>query len=210
MLQLYYEDDDDIECGIDEAGAGCLAGRLFTACVILPKKIDPEIDPDNLCEKIKDSKKLSKKLRTKLFDFITNKLALDYSIVYIEPEEIDEINILQARLKSYTMSIDKLNIQPNFILVDGPHFNKYYDKDNNYVNHLCVIEGDTKYLNIAAASILAKVSKDNYMETIHKEYPMYGWDKNSGYGTKLHHSAICNHGISIYHRKSYGICKKYA
>ena len=90
MLQLYYEDDDDIECGIDEAGAGCLAGRLFTACVILPKKIDPDMDPDNLCEKIKDSKKLSKKLRTKLFDFITNKLAIDYSIVYIEPEEIDE------------------------------------------------------------------------------------------------------------------------
>ena len=209
MLQLYYENDDNIECGIDEAGAGCLAGRLFTACVILPKKIDSSIDPDNLCAKIKDSKKLSKKLRTKLYDFITTKLALDYSIVYIEPEEIDKINILRARLKSYTMAVNELKIKPNLILVDGPYFNTYYDSFDHIIKHHCIIEGDSKYLSIAAASILAKVSKDNYMGTIHKEYPMYNWDKNSGYGTKLHHSAILNHGISIYHRKTYGICKNY-
>ena len=194
--------DDCIEVGIDEVGRGCMFGRVYTACVIWP--IDYEYDENFI---IKDSKKLSKKERERLYYYIVNN-AIDWNVNFIENDEIDKINILQATMKSMHQNIDKLNIDVDHILVDGTIFYKYKDKE-----HTCVVKGDDKYYSIAAASILAKVEHDWYIEKLCKENNQlnenYDLLNNMGYGTKKHMEGIKKNGISIYHRKSFGICKQF-
>lgn len=204
-----YQNENKVEVGIDEAGRGCLFGRVYIAGVILPHNID------ELCEEqgiiIKDSKKMSKKNKIKSKEFI-EKNALDYTVVFKENDFIDEVNILQATLIGMHDVVNKLQIIPDKILVDGDKFNRYYDKNGNEIEHQCVIEGDNIYMSIAAASILAKTYKDLYIEDIVNQYPdldKYDLLNNSGYGTKNHLEAIKLHGISKYHRKTFGICKLY-
>lgn len=194
--------DDCIEVGIDEVGRGCMFGRVYTACVIWP--IDYEYDENFI---IKDSKKLSKKERERLYYYIVNN-AIDWNVSFIENDEIDKINILQATMKSMHQNIDKLNIDVDHILVDGTIFYKYKDKE-----HTCVVKGDDKYYSIAAASILAKVEHDWYIEKLCEENNQlnenYDLLNNMGYGTKKHMEGIKKNGISIFHRKSFGICKQF-
>ena len=161
---------------------------------------------DEWCREINDSKKISEKKRLLLRDYIIEN-AIDYAILYIHRKEIDRINMRQSRLKAYNKIIDKLNVMPEKILMDGDIFDAYFDKNNEYVLHNCIIGGDSKYQSIAAASILAKCERDDYMKYIHELYPNYGWDNNSGYGTGQHMRAIQQYGLTPYHRRSYGICK---
>ncbi|MEH6406691.1 MAG: ribonuclease HII [Leeuwenhoekiella sp.] len=178
-----------VECGTDEAGRGCLAGPVTAAAVILPD------DFDNIL--INDSKLLSHKSRELLRPIIESG-AIAYGIAHIFPEEIDNINILNASIKAMHLAIDQLNTRPQHILVDGNRF-------KNYTNctHSCIIKGDSKFLSIAAASILAKTERDIFMRKLNDEYPMYNWKQNKGYPTKEHRDAIKKHGISPYHRKSF-------
>ena len=206
-----------IEAGIDEAGRGCLAGPVVAAVVILPDKF-----PDDTYKQIRDSKKLSEKKREMLFNYIT-KHASDYAIASSTPAEIDEHNILQATFNTMHKAIHKLSFIPELLLVDGNGFRPFKidsaknkggkDDDNIYVEHRCVKGGDNEYLAIAAASILAKVSRDRYMKALCKANPeldqKYGWIKNKAYGTKQHRKGIEEHGITEHHRKSFGICKTY-
>jgi ribonuclease HII len=178
-----------IECGTDEAGRGCLAGPVTAAAVILPELFVNEI--------LNDSKQLTLLKRNQLREVILQE-ATAYGIAHIMMEEIDEINILQASIKAMHKSIKQLQPQPEFILVDGNKFNHY-----SKVAHQCIVKGDTKYLSIAAASVLAKTERDAFMEKIHEEFPMYNWIKNKGYPTKEHRAAIRKHGITKYHRKSF-------
>jgi ribonuclease HII len=199
-LLPYYE-KDKLEVGIDEAGVGPLAGPLVVAAVIWPQDLD-----DDFSKQINDSKKISHKNRILLRDYIIEN-AIDYSIIYVHRKEIDKYNMRQSRLKAYHKVLDKLSVIPEKILMDGDIFNPYFDKNMDHVCHNCIIEGDNKYQSIAAASILAKCERDDYMEYIHNIYPQYGWNKNSGYGTGQHMRAIQEYGITPYHRRSYGICK---
>jgi len=177
------------ECGTDEAGRGCLAGPVTAAAVILPDDISPEI--------INDSKQLSAKQRTEMAEFIKNK-ALAYGIAHVHPEKIDQINILQASILAMHQAIDQLAMLPKFILVDGNKF-KPYQK----IPYECIIKGDAKYLNIAAASILAKKARDEYMLKLHNDFPQYNWGQNKGYPTQEHIKAIEKHGKNQFHRKSF-------
>ena len=177
------------ECGIDEAGRGCLAGPVTAAAVILPDDISPEI--------INDSKQLSAKQRTQMAKFIKQH-AIAYGIAHITPEKIDEINILQASILAMHLAIDQLNRRPKFIIVDGNKF-KPYQK----IPHKCIVKGDAKYLNIAAASILAKKARDDYMLQLHDDFPQYNWKQNKGYPTQQHIKAIDEHGKNPYHRMSF-------
>ena len=179
------------ECGTDEAGRGCLAGPVTAAAVILPDDISAEI--------INDSKQLSAKQRTQMAEFIKSN-AITYGIAHVMPEKIDEINILQASILAMHLAIDQLNSKPKFIIVDGNKF-KPYQK----IPHKCIIKGDAKYLNIAAASILAKKARDDYMLQIHDDFPQYNWQQNKGYPTQQHIKAIDEHGKNHYHRKSFQI-----
>ena len=203
-----YQDFYKIELGIDEAGRGCLFGDLFVAGTILPKNIHELIDEHKVT--IKDSKKMSKKKRIISQEFI-KKYALDYYICQITSNTIDEKNILNATLDGMHNVVKNMNIKPDKILVDGNKFNTYYDENNNIIEHECVIGGDDSYLNIAAASILAKTAKDEYIENMvnnHPELEKYGLLTNSGYGTKKHIEAIKEFGITDWHRKTYSICDK--
>ena len=177
------------ECGTDEAGRGCLAGPVTAAAVILPKSFRNKV--------INDSKKLLAPDRKKLRKIIEKK-AVCYSVQHVFMEEIDEINILNASILAMHKCIDKLNTRPEFIVVDGNRF-----KDYPEIPHECIIKGDGKYLNIAAASILAKTYRDEYMKRIHDEYPMYNWKQNKGYPTIEHREAIKEYGTTKYHRKSF-------
>ena len=177
------------ECGTDEAGRGCLAGPVTAAAVILPKAFRNKI--------INDSKKLLAPDRSKLRKII-EKRAVCYSVQHVFMEQIDEINILNASILAMHKCIDKLNTRPEFIVVDGNRF-----KDYPEIPHECIIKGDGKYLNIAAASILAKTYRDEYMTRIHEEYPMYNWKQNKGYPTIEHREAIIKYGTTKYHRKSF-------
>ncbi len=197
--------DDKIEVGIDESSIGALIGDLFTSAVILPKKC-PENKDIKLWNMINDSKKLNKKKRELLEEFI-KEVAIDYSIVTIDNNRIDEINILEARKESYHKAIKQLKKKPEFILIDGTAFNDYYDEKGEKIEHECIKKGDTKFKSIAAASILAKTAKDKWILEISKKYPEYCLDKNSGYPTKYHKNAIEKYGITPLHRKTYGICK---
>ena len=187
LKQLYSL--SKIECGTDEAGRGCLAGPVTAAAVILLP------DFDNL--RLNDSKQLSEKRRTELKPIIEGE-SLTFGVHHIYEDEIDTINILNASIKAMHFSIAQLNPQPEFIIVDGNRFKAYND-----IPHQTIIKGDSKYLSIAAASVLAKTYRDAYMEKIHDEFPMYNWKQNKGYPTKEHRAAIKKYGITKYHRKSF-------
>ena len=183
----------EFEVGIDEAGRGCIAGPLTASAVILPKGFNNKY--------LDDSKKLSEKKRLDLKKII-EKEALDYSVFFINAKTIDKINILKSTFKAMHGALDNLKIHPNFILVDGNKFIQYKD-----IPHKCIIKGDGKYQNIAAASILAKTYRDEYMKKLHSKYPEFGWNTNKGYGTKFHMDMINKHGKTDFHRKSFKIKK---
>lgn len=178
-----------IECGTDEAGRGCLAGPVTAAAIILPDDFSNEV--------LNDSKQLSEAKRRRLRPLLED-CSITYSVTHIFMEEIDEINILNASILAMQRSIEKLTPQPEHIIVDGNKFKPYHN-----IPHTCVIKGDGKFLNIAAASVLAKTYRDEFMEKIHEEFPMYNWKKNKGYPTAEHRNAIRKYGITKYHRKSF-------
>jgi len=182
-------DKNRIEAGCDEAGRGCLAGAIFAASVILP--------PDFVCETLNDSKQLFEKQRYELREII-EKEALAYAVGIVSQTEIDEINILNASFLAMHRAIEQLSITPEHLLIDGNRFKKYKN-----IPHTCVIKGDGKYLSIAAASILAKTYRDDYMQTLHLEYDMYDWNNNKGYPTQKHREGIKKYGSTPYHRKSF-------
>ena len=181
--------DYKFECGLDEAGRGCLAGPVTAAAVILKPNFKHEL--------IDDSKKLTKIKREELSKIIIEN-SIDYSIGFVYPRKIDEINILNASILAMHKCIKNLNVKPEFLIIDGNRFKKYKD-----IPHETVIKGDGKYLSIASASILAKYSRDIYMEKISKKFPDYFWHKNKGYPTKEHKEAIIRFGITKHHRKSF-------
>ncbi len=178
-----------IEAGCDEAGRGCLAGPVVAAAVILPKDFSHPL--------LNDSKQLSEKKRDELRITIETE-AISYGVCFVHEEEIDEINILNASFLAMHRAIDQLTVQPELLLIDGNRFNKYGETP-----HECIIKGDGKYLSIAAASILAKTYRDEYMLKIHEEYPHYDWKSNKGYPTKKHRLEILHNGDCKYHRKSF-------
>ncbi|SDS03650.1 RNase HII [Gillisia sp. Hel1_33_143] len=188
MLRNSYS-KSQLECGTDEAGRGCLAGPVVAAAVILPKRFKNKI--------LNDSKIVTGKNRDEL-RLIIEKKAVCYGVAHVDNHKIDEINILNASFLAMHHSIDLLSSIPEHILVDGNRFKTYKD-----IPHLCVVKGDGKYLNIAAASILAKTYRDEYMKKIDLEYPMYNWKKNKGYPTKEHREAIAKYGTTQYHRQTF-------
>ena len=189
-LKPFYT-ENLIEAGCDEAGRGCIAGPVVAAAVILPRGMDfPEFD---------DSKKLTEKQREKLrIKVIENAEA--YGIGIVSAEEIDEINILNASFLAMHRAIDQLTIRPELLLIDGNRFNKYHD-----IKHQCIVGGDAKYQSIAAASILAKTTRDHIMQDLDSQYPAYNWKQNKGYPTIEHKNAVAEHGMSPYHRKTFNM-----
>lgn len=190
-MLLPYLNADIIEAGCDEAGRGCLAGAVYAAAVILPK--------DFHNEQLNDSKQLSERQRYALREVITRE-ALAWAVGVVSPQEIDQINILNASILAMHRAIDGLSIRPQHLLIDGNRFKKYQD-----LPHTTIVKGDGKYLSIAAASILAKTYRDDYMNRLHEEYPYYGWDQNKGYPTKQHRTAIATHGTTPYHRLTFDL-----
>jgi len=188
MLQLNFS-EYKLETGTDEAGRGCIAGPVTAAAVILPEKFSNEM--------LNDSKQLSEKKREYLKPII-EKSALSFAVSHIEPSIIDEINILNASIKAMHLSIMRLKPIPLYIIVDGNRF-----KPINNIPFSTIIKGDTKYMSIAAASILAKTYRDEYMNKIHEEFPMYNWKQNKGYPTIEHREAIRKYGTTKYHRMSF-------
>lgn len=188
MLKFNFS-DFEFECGTDEAGRGCLAGPVTAAAIIL--------QPEFFIEQLNDSKQLSEKIRHLIHPEIETQ-ALTFAVVHLEPEIIDEINILNASIKAMQECIKKLKPQPQFIIVDGNRFKPVLD-----IPFQTIVKGDSKYMSIAAASVLAKNERDAYMDRIHEEYPMYNWKKNKGYPTEEHREAIRKYGITKYHRKSF-------
>ena len=180
-----------IEAGCDEAGRGCLAGPVTAAAVILPKNFKHEV--------LNDSKKLSAKQRAILKDEIINS-AIAWKVAFIDNSEIDEMNILRASIKAMHIAIDGLEKVPQFLLIDGNRFYAYRD-----INYKTIIKGDGLFFSIAAASVLAKTFRDEFMEKIHIEYPEYDWKKNKGYPTSFHRAAIMKYGITPFHRKSFNL-----
>ena len=178
-----------IEAGCDEAGRGCLAGSVFAAAVILPE--------DYVNDGLNDSKQLSAKRRYELRREIERD-ALAWAVGVVTPEEIDEINILNASILAMHRALDQLKVRPEAIIVDGNRFKPY-----RFIPYTTVVKGDGKYLSIAAASILAKTYRDDYMDRLAEEFPQYGWTENKGYPTKAHREAIAEYGITPYHRKSF-------
>lgn len=190
-MNLLTHYSDVIEAGCDEAGRGCLAGPVVAGAVILKPGADfPELD---------DSKKLTEKKRMALRELIMNE-ALAYGIGIVTAAEIDEINILNASFLAMHRALDQLKVRPEFLLIDGNRFNKYHD-----IKHICVVCGDAKYQSIAAASILAKTTRDLLMEEYDAQYPQYHWKKNKGYPTPEHKQAIAEYGITPLHRKSFNM-----
>ena len=180
-----------IEAGCDEAGRGCLAGSVYAAAVILPKDYDNPL--------LNDSKKLTEKRRKVLRDQIVRD-AVAWAVGVVTPEEIDKINILNASFLAMHRALDQLTIRPEAVIVDGNRFKPYHD-----LPYTTIVKGDGKYQSIAAASILAKTFRDEYMDSIANEYPYYDWQKNKGYPTKAHREGIREHGPSPYHRMSYNL-----
>ncbi|WP_375325396.1 ribonuclease HII [Flagellimonas sp. GZD32] len=177
------------EAGTDEAGRGCLAGPVTAAAIILPENFKNPI--------LNDSKQLSETKRELLRPILEGE-AVAFSVQHVFQDEIDEINILNASFLAMHRALDQLQQAPSFILVDGNRFKPYPN-----IDHECIIKGDGKYMSIAAASVLAKTYRDEYMAKIHEEFPMYNWKKNKGYPTKEHREAIKEHGLTKYHRKSF-------
>ena len=190
-MLLPYLYPDTIEAGCDEAGRGCLAGAVYAAAVILP--------PDFRNELLNDSKQLTEKQRYALRGVIERE-ASAWAIGIVSPEEIDKINILNASFLAMHRAIDGLKIRPEHLLIDGNRFNPY-----QRVPYTTVVKGDGKYMSIAAASVLAKTYRDDYMNRLHEEFPVYDWIHNKGYPTPKHRSAIAEHGITPYHRKSFNL-----
>lgn len=189
LLPHYFE--GKIEAGCDEAGRGCLAGSVYAAAVILPKGYDNPL--------LNDSKQLTEKRRYALRDAIVRD-AMAWAIGIVTPEEIDKINILNASFLAMHRALDQLTVRPEAIIVDGNRFTPYHD-----VPYATIVKGDGKYQAIAAASILAKTFRDDYMNRLAIEYPYYDWQKNKGYPTRAHREGIRLHGITPYHRKSYNL-----
>jgi len=178
-----------VEAGCDEAGRGCLAGPVFAAAVILPEGFKHPL--------LNDSKKLTSFQRQNLREVIIRE-ARDYAVASVGNQEIDELNILRSSIVAMHRALDQLSTTPDQLLIDGKFFSPYHQ-----IPHRCIIQGDGTYLSIAAASILAKTYRDEFMESIHPEYPEYNWEKNKGYGTAQHRDALQEHGISPYHRRSF-------
>lgn len=189
MLSSLYNKEGLLEAGCDEAGRGCLAGSVYAAAVIFP--------PDYHNPDLNDSKKLTAKRRYALREIIERE-ALAWAVGVVTPQEIDEINILNASILAMHRALDQLKVRPKFVIVDGNRFKPYRD-----LPHQTIVKGDGKYLSIAAASILAKTYRDDYMHALHKEYPYYGWDHNAGYPTLEHRRGILEHGLTPYHRLSF-------
>ena len=183
-----------IEAGTDEAGRGCLAGPVTAAAVILPKTFKLPF--------LNDSKKLTDRQRYALRPLIEEQ-ALSFAVAHVFQEEIDEINILNASIKAMHLALEQLHLKPEFILVDGNRFKPFEN-----LPHECIVKGDGKYLNIAAASVLAKTYRDDFMNSLHDKYPVYNWKKNKGYPTKTHREAIKQFGITNHHRKSFQLLPK--
>ena len=190
MLKPFLK-ENVIEAGCDEAGRGCLAGPVVAAAVILPADFKNEL--------LNDSKKLSDKQRYALREII-EKEAIAYAVAYVPETKIDDINILWASVLAMHQSLDQLLPRPEHIIIDGNKFKPYND-----IPYQTVVKGDGKYLSIAAASILAKTYRDDYMLNLHKTHPHYSWDKNKGYPTKAHRQGIKDHGVTIHHRKSFNL-----
>ncbi len=193
-MLLPYMEAGRCEAGCDEAGRGCLAGAVFAAAVILP--------PDFRNELLNDSKQLSEKQRYALRPIIEQE-ATAWAVGIVSPEEIDRINILNASFLAMHRAIEQLDVPPEHLLIDGNRFKKYRETP-----HTCVVKGDGKYLSIAAASVLAKTYRDDYMLDLHREYPVYQWDRNKGYPTKAHREAIRLHGTSPYHRMTFQLLER--
>lgn len=192
-LQKYFL-ENCIEAGTDEAGRGCLAGPVVAAAVILPKNFEHPL--------LNDSKQLTEKQRATLRPLIEEK-ALSYGVAFISEEKIDEINILQASIYGMHKAIEQLKIVPEHIIVDGNKFKPYKN-----ISYTTIVKGDAKYMSIAAASVLAKTYRDEFMEKIHAEFPQYFWKQNKGYPTKKHREAIQKFGSTKYHRKSFNLLPK--
>ena len=190
MLKNYYN-EGKIEAGCDEAGRGCLAGSVYAAAVIFPA--------DYQNEELNDSKQLADKKRHQLRKIIERD-ALAWAVGVVTPEEIDKINILNASILAMHRALDQLAVRPEAIIVDGNRFKQY-----GKIPHACIVKGDAKYLSIAAASILAKTYRDDYMDGLAEEYPQYDWKSNKGYPTKKHREAIRQYGVTPYHRMSYNL-----
>ncbi len=186
-----YFSKEGVEAGIDEAGRGCYAGPVFAAAVVLA--------PDFYHPLLNDSKQLRESDRLLLREIILEQ-ALAFAIQSIDPYTIDQVNILQATYLAMHAAVKQLQVLPDRLLVDGNRFKPYPN-----IPHHCIVKGDGKYASIAAASILAKTSRDAFMQRLHADFPYYGWDKNKGYGTLMHRKAIEEHGICIHHRKSFNI-----
>ena len=189
LLPFYHE--GVVEAGCDEAGRGCLAGSVYAAAVILP--------PDYSNPLLNDSKQLSEKARYKLREEIERD-AIAWAVGVVTAQEIDRMNILRASITAMHRAVDKLAVRPQELIIDGNKFYPYQD-----LPYTTIVKGDGKYLSIAAASILAKTYRDDYMRELHQQYPFYGWDHNAGYPTKEHRMGIAQHGISPYHRKTYNL-----
>ena len=188
MLKPFHT-NGKIEAGCDEAGRGCIAGPVFAAAVILPDTFtDPVLD---------DSKKLTANTRDHLRTMIESE-AISYGVGVVSEEDIDQINILNASFLAMHRAIEKLNPIPSLLLIDGNRFKPFRE-----IDHTCVIKGDGIYASIAAASILAKTYRDEYMKRLHQEYPNYGWESNKGYPTRTHREAVMKYGPTIYHRRSF-------
>ena len=190
MLKIFHHSTLR-EAGCDEAGRGCYAGPVFAAAVVLPADFYHPL--------LNDSKQVPPEIRIELRAFI-ERHALDYAVAQVSNEEIDEINILRASFKAMHLALNQLKTPPEFLLIDGNRFPAY-----KKIPHLCVIKGDGIYASIAAASILAKTYRDEYMQSLHKKYPYYNWHNNKGYGTPEHRRGIEEHGLCPFHRRSFNI-----
>ena len=202
MLLPYYK-EGLIEAGCDEAGRGCLAGSVYAAAVILP--------PDYHNDLLNDSKQLTAKQRYRLREEIERD-AVAWALGIVTAQEIDEMNILRASITAMHRAIDGLKVRPQNLIIDGNRFMPYYEPDaskeggrGGKVPHTTIVKGDGKYLSIAAASILAKTYRDDYMKELHREFPFYGWDHNAGYPTKEHRKGIETHGTTPYHRMTFNL-----
>jgi len=198
LLSHFYE--GKVEAGCDEAGRGCLAGSVYAAAVILP--------PDYQNELLNDSKQLTERRRYELREIIQRD-AVAWAVGIVTPEEIDRINILNASILAMHRALDQLQVRPEAIIVDGNRFKPYFPPPSTLhlppIPHTTIVKGDGKYLSIAAASILAKTYRDDYMNQLAEEYPQYDWRSNKGYPTKKHREAIKEYGLTPYHRKSFNL-----
>lgn len=188
MLENCYQ-HELLEAGCDEAGRGCLAGSVFAAAVILPKDFHHPL--------LNDSKQLTERRRNMLREIIERE-AVAWAVAEVTAERIDEINILRASFEGMNIAVANLQVAAQFLLIDG---NRFYPASD--IPYKCIVKGDGKYANIAAASVLAKTHRDEYMMRLHEEYPQYGWDRNKGYPTREHRQAIREHGLTPYHRLSF-------